>query len=99
MIVKIRIKKERIDNDKQTKYVYPKNYDVKKFSPFIYQNEGLEYEYCLAHVIGEFSNFSEDFIEITKAEAKEILKTWIDTDKDLKAELKEEAKSKKLKHV
>jgi hypothetical protein len=76
-ICKVKITKTKIGN--MTKFSYPAGYDKEKISPFIYQNEGLETESCLATVADDF-NFTVDMEQVTSMAADEIIEDWINSD-------------------
>ena len=77
-----KVKITKITTGNMTKYNYPVEYDKEKLSPFIYQNEGLVTEYCLAHVADDFK-FTKDMVEVKIADATDIINTWIDSDINL----------------
>lgn len=87
-LCKVKIRKERDAEDTQTKFVYPQGYDSKVASPFVYQNEGKDEEYCLAHVPDGFT-FTGDMVEVTELEAEALIDVWTDNDKDMKPEGKQ----------
>lgn len=98
-IAKVKIKKIR--NETSTKFVYPLEYDAKEISPFLYQNENLDEEYCLANVPDHFI-FSDDIIEVSETEAKKLVDSFVDKDKDLgelDKEQKDEIKQKRKNHI
>lgn len=95
-ICKVKIKKERNAEDTQTKFVYPENYDPQVASPFIYQDEGKDIEYCLAQVPDEFY-FTSDMSEVTELEAEALIDSWTDNNKDMKSENKQRHKEVKKK--
>ena len=80
-LCKVKIIKKR--GEGRTDFVYPEGYDAHIASPFIYQNEGKDLEFCLATVPDDFK-FTEDMAEITTELAEATVETWIDDDKDIK---------------
>lgn len=104
-ICKVRISKVVTGN--MTSFSYPAGYDKNKINPFIYQNEGLATEYCLATVADDFV-FTPDMVEVSAINAASIIDSWIDSDVSLVAALTsgkisesdiEEIKERKKSHI
>lgn len=81
-IYKIKLKKEHKDDT--TKFIYPKGYDSKVFSPFIYQNEGKTVEYCLAKANSDKVKETPEIKKITKTEAETLIDDFVEKNKDTK---------------
>lgn len=63
--------------------------------PVLYQNEGLEQEGVLL-LCTDDTEFGEDMSELTPAEAREYINTWVDRDKDLPEDKRADHKTKVL---
>lgn len=91
MIVKVKIKKIR--KGLMTKYQYPEGYDAKKIHPFLYQEEGKNEEYCLAHADDDFKPV-KGIEEITPEEAETLSAEFIDRSIAIPSGKKTEGKQK-----
>ena len=97
-VVKVQIVKQRNAEDTQTKMVYPQMYKSAEVSPFIYQEEGAEIEYCLG-TGGDGYTEVDGITIVTNAEAIELINAWVDGSKALTvktAEEKQEIKDRKI---
>ena len=83
-IYKIEIEKERSGG--VTKFKYPKGYSELVFSPFLYQNEGKDKEYCLAKADDTKAITNDKIVKITKTEAKKLIDSFVNNDKDIKGQ-------------
>ena len=97
-VVKVTVTKTRNQDDTETVMGYPATYDPAEISPFIYQDEGLDTEYCLGVV--EDSYVDSTGIEIVdNTTATGLINDWVDNNKDLTGlttEEKQEIKDKKI---
>lgn len=81
MLAKILIDKSG-RTEKTTTFKYPANYVAEFFEPFLYQNEGLDQEWCVAKVKKGFTDFSDEIVKITKKQAETLIGEFVDKDKD-----------------
>jgi hypothetical protein len=81
----IKIKKERLNGGKETKFHYPAGYND-SVSPFIYEldstkenpdEDSMNVEYCLASVPDDFT-FTKDMVEVDKATAETLVDKFVD---------------------
>ena len=84
---KVKIEKKRVGI--RCDFIYPPDYDVSILSPFMYQDEGKDEEYCLATVPDDFK-FTDAMVEVTKEDAEKDIDSWavsnINNKKDVTAE-------------